>query len=543
LANYESLFVYEGTPYVAYQDGEGEEEGIVISSKTDVDLVPGSGQATVMEAVPPIVVPTLSFSPVSGSSIYTTTPITIIPSSELSTDEAVYYTTDGTTPPTTLSNWYKASFTLSVSGTVYAAVYDSTAGWGSQASATYTITTPTTGGGGAHIPTLSFSPSSGPIATSTLIHINPSSTLSTYESIYYTTNGTNLTTTGSDWYTAPFPLTVAATVYAAVYDSIAGWGSPASATYTIATTSSGGGGGPPVYYTPSVQTDAATSVTATSAVLNGDITSDNGYDVTAYGFLWGTSSTSLTNTLAVGTNNQSGAFTDTLSSLTDGTTYYFEAYATNSQGTADGAVLSFTAGAQTTTTTPTTPTTPPTQVFPDVLPSYWAYGDIENLNSLGYVSGYPDGTFKPGNQITRAEFATIMDKLLNLTTYTQQTPTFTDVNQTDWFDRAVEESVYAGIFKGYGDGTFHPNAPISRQEIACVLVQALGKSQLADSNAQAVTKFLDDQSIAWWSRGYIFVALQQGIVNGYPDNTYKPGNETIRAEACAMVENFLSAYK
>jgi hypothetical protein len=71
-------------------------------------------------------------------------------------------------------------------------------------------------------------------------------------------------------------------------------------------------------------------------------------------------------------------------------------------------------------------------------------------------------------------------------------------------------------------------------------VQALGKAQLADSNAQAVTKFLDDHDIAWWSRGFIYVALQEGIVSGYPDNTYRPENESSRAEACAMIERLLS---
>jgi hypothetical protein len=173
----------------------------------------------------------------------------------------------------------------------------------------------------------------------------------------------------------------------------------------------------------------------------------------------------------------------------------------------------------------------------------WAQGSIEKLVSLGYIAGYPDGTFRPDSQITRAEFCAIMDKALNLTTYAQQTPTFTDVNTTDWFDQVVETAVYAGIAKGYGDGAFHPNAPISRQEIACVLVQALGKSQAAESNAQAVTKFLDDHDVAWWSRGYIFVALQQNIVSGYPDGNFKPQDNATRAEACAMIENFLNVSK
>jgi 2',3'-cyclic-nucleotide 2'-phosphodiesterase/3'-nucleotidase/5'-nucleotidase len=294
-----------------------------------------------------------------------------------------------------------------------------------------------------------------------------------------------------------------------------------------------------------VQTSAASTVTANSTVLNGDNTSDNGYGITDYGFLWGTSASSLINKLDEGTDNRSGAFTATLSSLTAGTTYYCEAYATNSQGTADGAVMSFTTETQAPTIIPSALIAPAPTVhaFSDVSTSYWGHDAISNLSGKGFVYGYSDGTFKPGNQITRAEFCAIMDKVLNLTTYPQQTQAFTDVNTADWYNQAVETAVYAGIVKGYGDGTFHPNAPISRQEIACVLVQALGKSQLAEENDNNATKFLDDHSIALWSRGFVAVALQQGIVNGYPSGSFKPKNETTRAEACAMIMNFLKSYK
>ena len=66
--------------------------------------------------------------------------------------------------------------------------------------------------------------------------------------------------------------------------------------------------------------------------MNGDITADNNSDITEYGFLWGTGRQSLTNTLTVGTDNHSGAFTDTLGSLTAETAYYFQAYAKNAMG-------------------------------------------------------------------------------------------------------------------------------------------------------------------------------------------------------------------
>jgi hypothetical protein len=309
---------------------------------------------------------------------------------------------------------------------------------------------------------------------------------------------------------------------------------PAAPSYN---TGGGGGNASPVLV-PTVQSESAASITASSAVLNGDITSNNGYDIAEYGFLWGTDLGSLTNTLQVGTDNHSGNFTATLSGLTAGTTYYFQTYAKSGEGPGYGAVMSFTTEASQTTATPSVPV-----VFSDVPASYWAHDAISNLSGMDYISGYPDSTFGPDKQITRAEFVTIMDKVLKLTPYTPQTPTFGDVNPTDWFYQSVQTAVYTGIAKGYGDGTFRPNAPISRQEMACVLVHALGKSQLADANAKTATKFADDHDIAWWSRGYVFVTSQQGIVGGYPDNTFKPENETTRAEACAMICNFLSVQK
>ena len=178
-------------------------------------------------------------------------------------------------------------------------------------------------------------------------------------------------------------------------------------------------------------------------------------------------------------------------------------------------------------------------IFTDVPNSFWAYGDIGNLSGLGYVSGYPDGTFKPNNQITRAEFCAIMDKALNLTTYTQQTPTLTDVSSGDWFYGSVESAVYAGIVKGYGDGTFQPNAPISRQEIACVLVQAMGKAGVAQAMMSAQTIFTDDASIAAWARGFVAEASQAGLIKGYTDGSFAPTTGATRAEACVMISNLL----
>jgi YVTN family beta-propeller protein len=294
--------------------------------------------------------------------------------------------------------------------------------------------------------------------------------------------------------------------------------------------------GGPAAFSPAVQTVAATGITANSAALNGEIISDDNSNITEYGFLWGTGPQSLTNTLTVGTDNHSGAFTDTLGSLTAGTAYYFQAYAKNAMGESLGAVLSFTAGA------PQAPPKSNTPVFTDVPATYWAYGAITNLSGLGYVSGYPDGTFRPGSRITRTEFVTIMDKVLKLTPYTTQTPMFSDVKPDDWFYRGVETAVYAGIAKGYGN-TFKPDDPITREEISAILVNALGKRDEAMASMNERTSFADDTNISSWARGFVVVAVKYGLLNGYPDGSFGPQGSATRAEACAMIENFLNSRK
>jgi hypothetical protein len=271
--------------------------------------------------------------------------------------------------------------------------------------------------------------------------------------------------------------------------------------------------------------------------LNGDITSSGADPVTAYGFLYGSDQANLAGTMQVGTDNHSGSFAADLSNATEGTTYYYKAFATNTDGTSYGTVEQFTAAAA------APPVPAPALSFTDVPDSYWAHDAIYELSGLGYVSGYPDGTFKPGSQIIRAEFVTIMDKVLKLTSYTPQAPMFSDVNPDDWFYQGVDTAVYAGIAKGYGDGTFGSDRPITREEIACVLVQALGETDEANASMNKQTGFTDDASISSWARGFVVVAVKDGLLKGYPDGSFGPQGDATRAEACVMIANFLNINK
>lgn len=197
---------------------------------------------------------------------------------------------------------------------------------------------------------------------------------------------------------------------------------------------------------------------------------------------------------------------------------------------------------------PTTASTTPAS-FSDVPASYWAHDAISSLSGLGYVAGYPDGAFKPANQITRAEFVSILNKVLKLAAAPAgagtrpAVPDFSDVAPGDWYYGSVENVVYAGIVKGYGR-TFDPNRQITREEMAAILVNALDKQGEAKESMSARTDFTDDTGISGWARGFVAVAVRDGLIRGYAeDNSSRPKNGATRAEACAMIMNFLNIHK
>lgn len=170
---------------------------------------------------------------------------------------------------------------------------------------------------------------------------------------------------------------------------------------------------------------------------------------------------------------------------------------------------------------------------------HWAKTAIEALINRGAIGGYKDGSFKPDNQITRAEFVAILNKALPLPSYTPPVPDFNDVSSSDWFYEAAENAVHAGIIKGYG-GAFNPNQVISREEIAVILVNALGKNSEAMARMSETTGFTDDAGMSAWSKGFVITAVQNGLMNGYADRSIKPGGNATRAEACTMIMNLLN---
>jgi hypothetical protein len=178
------------------------------------------------------------------------------------------------------------------------------------------------------------------------------------------------------------------------------------------------------------------------------------------------------------------------------------------------------------------------KTFMDVPAAFWASDAIKDLYGRGYISGYPDDSFKPDKQISRAEFVTIITKIFKLSSFKPAQADFEDVASADWFYESVENALHAGIVKGYGK-TFLPNQAISREEMAAILVKALGRNDEAQTNMQEKSSFTDDANISNWARGYVFVAARQGLMKGYSDRNIHPQGQASRAEACSMISNFL----
>jgi hypothetical protein len=181
---------------------------------------------------------------------------------------------------------------------------------------------------------------------------------------------------------------------------------------------------------------------------------------------------------------------------------------------------------------------PPVVKFKDLNVTHWAWKYIESLVAKEIIKGYPDQTFRPANNITRAEFATIAVRALGLTMEKPAVPTFADVGAEVWSYGYVEAAAKAGLVKGY-ENKFRPNDQITRQEIAAVVVRAMGKENEAQAKMGEKLTFADAGKIATWAKGYVAVAAAQGLIEGYPDQTFGPLKNATRAETAAMVYRFL----
>ena len=160
---------------------------------------------------------------------------------------------------------------------------------------------------------------------------------------------------------------------------------------------------------------------------------------------------------------------------------------------------------------------------------------LNGTDHYAYIKGYPNGTFKPNDTITRAEAATIFYRLLTDSTrkaYTTSYNSFKDVPATAWYNTAVSTMAKLGIVNGGADGYFRPNDPITRAEIAAMIARCDGAYYTGSS-----TVFSD--TYGHWAASYIARAYELGWINGY-GTTYAPDRYISRAETVAVLNRVLN---
>ena len=167
-----------------------------------------------------------------------------------------------------------------------------------------------------------------------------------------------------------------------------------------------------------------------------------------------------------------------------------------------------------------------------ILPALW----LNTKDHYSYLIGYADGTVKPEGKITRAEVATIFFRLLTddaRAKFWMSTNNYTDVPAGKWYNNAISTLSNMGVIGGYADGTFKPDAPISRAEFAKI---AVSFSNVADLSYRGY--FADVKESDWFS-GFVAAAKDAGLIEGYNDGTFKPEKAITRAEVCTIVNRTL----
>ena len=177
-----------------------------------------------------------------------------------------------------------------------------------------------------------------------------------------------------------------------------------------------------------------------------------------------------------------------------------------------------------------------TEIDWNVPKSIIAAACLNTKDHYSYLIGYSDGTVRPNGRITRAEVATIFFRLLTDDARQRNWSSennFSDVSADKWYNNAVSTLCHMGVLGGYSDGTFRPNAPITRAEFAKIAVS------FAQTNGSAVYSYFTDVKTTDWFAPYVTAAKDSGLIEGYSDGSFKPENRITRAEACAIVNRVL----
>ncbi|MFF2017615.1 S-layer homology domain-containing protein [Paenibacillus sp. NPDC058177] len=178
--------------------------------------------------------------------------------------------------------------------------------------------------------------------------------------------------------------------------------------------------------------------------------------------------------------------------------------------------------------------------FTDVT-GHWAKAEIERLASRLIVNGQSAGQFVPNGTVSRAEFAAMLVRSLDLQPGKTAGASFSDVPAAAWYAESAKIAAQLGLVQGYEDGSFRPNASITREQMAVMAARALKLLNAAESTGKAAASFKDADSISYWATEAVDLLTATGIMKGQTADSFAPGKNTSRAEAAVILTRVLGS--
>jgi len=167
---------------------------------------------------------------------------------------------------------------------------------------------------------------------------------------------------------------------------------------------------------------------------------------------------------------------------------------------------------------------------------HWAKEDLNKWVEKGILLGYQDGTIKPDNNITRAEFVTLINNVFGFYELSQEQ--FADVDNTKWYSAEILKARAAGYITGYENNIFMPDNYITRQEAVVILAKVF---EIQSSN-NYISNFKDGNSVKEYAKQSVSALFEKGYIKGYNDGTFRPDNHITRAETIKILSEIIASF-